>query len=40
VWDDVPIPGYRRAHLRDPFGNRIEFMERLEASGAARRGSP
>jgi catechol 2,3-dioxygenase-like lactoylglutathione lyase family enzyme len=23
-----PIPGYERAYVRDPFGNRIELMER------------
>lgn len=27
---DVPLPGYRRVHARDPFGNRIELMERLQ----------
>jgi catechol 2,3-dioxygenase-like lactoylglutathione lyase family enzyme len=26
---DVPLPGYKRVHARDPFGNRIELMERL-----------
>lgn len=25
--DDVPLPGYRRFHTEDPFGNRIEFLE-------------
>ena len=25
---DVPIPGYDRVHAFDPFGNRIELMER------------
>lgn len=40
VWHDVPIPGYRRAHLRDPFGNRIEFMERLEAPLAEEPDAP
>jgi catechol 2,3-dioxygenase-like lactoylglutathione lyase family enzyme len=24
-----PLEGYRRAHVHDPFGNRIELMERL-----------
>jgi catechol 2,3-dioxygenase-like lactoylglutathione lyase family enzyme len=24
-----PLDGYRRAHIFDPFGNRIELMERL-----------
>ena len=25
--DSVPIPGYRRFEARDPFGNRIEFIQ-------------
>ncbi len=25
--DGVPIPGYRRFEFRDPFGNRVEFLE-------------
>ncbi|HLO14334.1 MAG TPA: VOC family protein, partial [Anaerolineales bacterium] len=25
-----PLDGYKRAHVLDPFGNRIELMERLE----------
>jgi catechol 2,3-dioxygenase-like lactoylglutathione lyase family enzyme len=24
-----PIPGFKRAHIFDPFGNRIELMEKL-----------
>lgn len=27
VTDDVPLPGYRRFHARDPFGNRLEFLQ-------------
>ena len=27
VWDDVPLPGYRRFYAEDPFGNRIELLE-------------
>jgi catechol 2,3-dioxygenase-like lactoylglutathione lyase family enzyme len=27
VLDSVPIPGYRRCELRDPFGNRVELIE-------------
>jgi catechol 2,3-dioxygenase-like lactoylglutathione lyase family enzyme len=27
--DGEDIPGYRRFELRDPFGNRIEFLERI-----------
>ena len=30
VEDGIQIPGYRRFEIRDPFGNRLEFMERLE----------
>ena len=26
---DVALPGYERIHVFDPFGNRIEFMQRL-----------
>jgi catechol 2,3-dioxygenase-like lactoylglutathione lyase family enzyme len=26
--DQPPLEGYRRAHVFDPFGNRIELMER------------
>jgi catechol 2,3-dioxygenase-like lactoylglutathione lyase family enzyme len=28
VLEGVPIPGYRRFEFRDPFGNRVEFIER------------
>ncbi|HEY0782765.1 MAG TPA: VOC family protein [Thermoanaerobaculia bacterium] len=27
--DSVPIPGFRRCELRDPFGNRLELIEPL-----------
>lgn len=27
VLDSVPIPGYARIETRDPFGNRIEFIQ-------------
>lgn len=27
--DPPPIPGYRRFEFRDPFGNRVEFIERF-----------
>lgn len=27
--DSIPIPGYNRFECRDPFGNRIEFIEGL-----------
>ena len=26
----TPLGGYKRAHVFDPFGNRIEFMEKVE----------
>ena len=29
IGEDAPIPGYRRLETRDPFGNRIELMERI-----------
>jgi catechol 2,3-dioxygenase-like lactoylglutathione lyase family enzyme len=25
--DDVPLQGFRRFHVRDPFGNRLELLE-------------
>ena len=28
VVEGIPIPGYDRFEFRDPFGNRVEFMER------------
>jgi catechol 2,3-dioxygenase-like lactoylglutathione lyase family enzyme len=28
--DGVPIPGCERFEFRDPFGNRVEFIERAE----------
>jgi catechol 2,3-dioxygenase-like lactoylglutathione lyase family enzyme len=30
VVDGIPIPNYRRFEFRDPFGNRVEFLERLD----------
>lgn len=29
VLDSIPIPGYDRVELRDPFGNRVELIQRL-----------
>lgn len=29
ILDGIPIPGYDRFEFRDPFGNRIEFLQRL-----------
>ena len=29
VTGDEPLPGYRRVHVADPFGNRIELMEKV-----------
>jgi catechol 2,3-dioxygenase-like lactoylglutathione lyase family enzyme len=28
ILDGVPIPGYDRFEFRDPFGNRVEFMQK------------
>lgn len=28
--EDRQIPGFRRFYARDPFGNRLEFLQRLE----------
>lgn len=30
IGDAIPIPGYGRFECRDPFGNRIEFIQRIE----------
>ena len=30
VVDGIPIPHYRRFEFRDPFGNRVEFLERTD----------
>ena len=30
VETSVPIPGYQRFEFRDPFGNRVEFIEPLK----------
>ncbi|HXW67924.1 MAG TPA: VOC family protein [Thermoplasmata archaeon] len=35
-WEDEPYPGRRRFYVRDPFGNRLEFL----ASVTARRRRP
>jgi len=26
---DVPLPGYDRVHIRDPFGNRLELLQKF-----------
>lgn len=28
--EDEPLPGYNRLYVSDPFGNRIELMQRLD----------
>jgi catechol 2,3-dioxygenase-like lactoylglutathione lyase family enzyme len=30
ILDGVPIPGFERFEFRDPFGNRVEFLETTE----------
>ena len=30
ILDGVPIPGYERFEIRDPFGNRLEFIEPVD----------
>lgn len=30
ILDGIPIPGYDRFEFRDPFGNRVEFLQKLE----------
>ena len=29
ILEGVPIPGYTRFEFRDPFGNRVEFIQKL-----------
>ncbi len=29
ILDGIPIPGYARFEIRDPFGNRMEFIQAL-----------
>ncbi len=29
ITEGIPIPNYRRFEFRDPFGNRVEFLERF-----------
>ncbi len=29
ILDGIPIPNFRRFEFRDPFGNRVEFLEKL-----------
>ena len=31
ILDGTPIPGYERFEFRDPFGNRVEFLERIDS---------
>ena len=31
ILEGLPIPHYRRFEFRDPFGNRVEFLEKLNA---------
>jgi catechol 2,3-dioxygenase-like lactoylglutathione lyase family enzyme len=31
--DDEPLDGYERCYVADPFGNRLELMERVARSG-------
>lgn len=30
ILEGVPIPHYRRFEFRDPFGNRVEFLEKID----------
>jgi ubiquinone/menaquinone biosynthesis C-methylase UbiE/catechol 2,3-dioxygenase-like lactoylglutathione lyase family enzyme len=32
VAEDVPLPGYLRFETRDPFGNRLEFLQKVAAT--------
>jgi len=35
VTEGVQIPDYARFECRDPFGNRLEFMQRLDRAGTS-----
>jgi catechol 2,3-dioxygenase-like lactoylglutathione lyase family enzyme len=30
VIEGIPVPGYDRFEFRDPFGNRVEFLQRID----------
>jgi catechol 2,3-dioxygenase-like lactoylglutathione lyase family enzyme len=30
IWDDTPLPGWVRKQCRDPFGNGVELLQRVE----------
>ena len=30
IFDSIPIPGYERFECRDPFGNRVEFIQPID----------
>ncbi|MEO0151467.1 MAG: hypothetical protein ABIL52_05675 [candidate division WOR-3 bacterium] len=30
IEEAIPIPGWDRCYCRDPFGNRIEFIQRID----------
>lgn len=31
IIDGIPIPSYERFEFRDPFGNRVEFLQRMNS---------
>jgi catechol 2,3-dioxygenase-like lactoylglutathione lyase family enzyme len=31
-YDDLPLPGHLRFYVKDPFGNRLEFLEPVPAN--------
>src|SRR5215213_3372250 len=31
IIEGIPIPGYQRFEFRDPFGNRVEFLQQSES---------
>jgi catechol 2,3-dioxygenase-like lactoylglutathione lyase family enzyme len=35
---DAELPGYRRFYTEDPFGNRVECMEKIDEPGSAQAG--
>jgi catechol 2,3-dioxygenase-like lactoylglutathione lyase family enzyme len=36
IIDGIPIPGYDRFEFRDPFGNRVEFLQKNITTGGEK----
>ncbi len=40
IWSDIQLEGFVRKHCRDPFGNGIELLQRVESRQENRMSSP